>query len=975
MSSVIARVKFLVLLLPAVAAVVFEMLKGVSTPFNRVIEAPPPEWYAPDLWPKLMNSSSDYKVRVNAPKSAGLYPNFSARKAEALQAGDSLSFCEAIDSAAYKHATVIDVKGIKANPPSAATVSPMTWIKMSRLVKEARPLYPMSKVINADVEVLVHAREPVPHHLLHARLEAFPVLGKKLYAYLLRSGVLTRAVGLSRQNDETTMLGKQSAMLAVAYSLMFCEVPVQVRGNIRLCEALCELVYDTRAMDEDHVDLGREKQLKLFPPKRNPAVTNRTNVYFSEVYECMRRLRPHLARDFDRYGLQMMGLSNDQAAGCLLYGAALYGAGVKNPCKIAIRAVTKPALASELSTALKSLGLQGSVKGAVLVEADSLQGRGTGAIDLKAVMRPRTRRGDHENTLFADQDALRIAIETIYDEEIDMGRYEYQTPEDFWSSRWEWGVNGSHSRILQAHEPRWKVEPPELKRLHRRVYLEEVEGLPLDNWSGTVYVSCIKKVENAKERDLQAIDSNSYIAFEHLIKGVERSWKGRRVVLDPGRGGAVGIARRIRQLQAKRSGRYNVMIDYAKYNSQQSLASQMNVVGILCEKIGYPAGMSRRLVESFRKMELFVDGERLGLAQWSLMSGHRLTTFINSVLNLAYLKVYCPVIDSCPSVHVGDDVYVMTSGLPDAALLMEQLLVSPILAKPEKQSMGDKSAEFLRMCITDRRVMGYVCRSISTTIMANWVSDLRLNAPDALQSMVTNAWTLGNRCCDPDIGTLLKSSVCRMTGLDGDVASALLSGRAALNDGPARARGTLIRRYEVTFLGGKAKSEMRSYKAKATRAYCENHITPIEMEALRLSQASVFGAMCEASYVKSLMDVSNGNEDSKFGHDVVERVAGVYSSARLEEVQETKPEPGLLERYPIIQLIKNQLSKSVLRLIMRDVSEGRTDLMSDEDLYVTAWGRREKGCAIHGYLGYSDAASLSALTKAGMIMCDIDMCV
>jgi hypothetical protein len=946
-------------------------LKGAYRAFTRGRETLPDLELSSDKFEgvsMLSGTKLEWREREDQERT-GSWQNYKARKDGSFLLGDSLQPCEGIDPGLYKHEIVADERAQPFIASTEVRKAEMVLYNYDYLNKTCRPFFPTARS-KCGKRVFAKQREILPAGFLSDRIESFGALGKAMHKNLLSKRLLTRAVGLYEQRDEIERLEKTDVFLAACYSLLYAELPIQIASNDALFDLLAELSFTASALRPKHEDVAHEKELKLFPPKKHPSVENKTNVYFSEVYESALRIDKHICDEFATFAGHIKGRPNDQAAACLMYAVVLSQSGFKDATRIAMSAIIKPEEGSALSTAIKSLGIQCVLKGAVLVETGAMQGRGIGEINLKEVMQPRTQ-PNGETELAVDQNILSLKIKEILDDEMELSAYSYEEPLEFWTRRWEWGVNGSHSRLLQKYEPRWTVAPEGLKRLHRRVYLEEVDGNPIDDWSGDVYVSCIKKIENEKERDLQSIDSNTYVNFEHMISGVERCWKGKRVILNPGEGGTIGIAERVRALQAKVTGSYNVMIDYAKYNTQHSLASQMNVVGLVCEKIGYPAGMSRRLVDSFRKMKLFHDGEYLGLAQWSLLSGHRLTTFINSVLNLAYLKVFCPAIDECGSMHVGDDVYVAAGSLEPAVRLALQLRDSPILAKEQKQSLGNKSAEFLRMCTSGDVTRGYVCRTIATCIMGNWVNDIRVSPMEGLQNMVEAAWTLGNRAQNPELGRLVYSSVCRLTGLPGKVVADLVTGKAGLNDGPQRYYNMLRTYYKVEFIGTVNHTKKGRFKAKAVKEFCENHITPLELRAIELSGASVAGAMLDASYMKSVIDVSNMKERQSMlvAWNVEKR--GIYNSVWLRDILHNRKVDGLLSQYPIMQLIKNQLDSWTLRVILSEITNGQTDRLSDEMLYVAAWGARAQGCVINGYLPYSDAARLSGATDRHMVTCEI----
>jgi hypothetical protein len=844
--------------------------------------------------------------------------------------------------------------------------------------------HPLFKGLDDEGKYVAVERERVPAEQIQQRLDEFGRLGKAFYNVLLRSGITNRCKGIISQRSEIEELGNTSAVLAAGYSLIYADLPIQVGGNNELLAWMATNAYDidtivkertklknSGAVEEiEPLDLEKESIYKYFKPKKNKSVENKTNVYFSEIVTSVQRIDKNALSDYKEWSYRMKGMYNDQASASLMYFMALRN-DVKHAALISIEAVQQPKEAGGLSTAIKSLGMQWRLLGAMLVEGGSLQGRGVGEIDIRAVMLERTKQEAIESmVLDVNQQQLYEKVVQVLDDEMNMEQYKYEEPRSFWSRRWEWGVNGAHSRLLQNNEPQWKVEPEKLKRLHRRVYLEEVHDSPMDKWSGIVYVSCIKKIENEKERDLQSIDSNTYIAFQHLIEGVERCWKGKKVLLDPGKGGTTRMAERIRAIQGKRASSQNVMIDYAKYNTQHSLESQKTVMKALCDKIGYPTGMSEKIINSFDKMELYVDGEHIGRAKGTLLSGHRLTTFINSVLNLAYLKVFCPIIDNCMSMHVGDDVFVSAPDLKTAGTLVMQLKLSPIRAKQAKQSLGEWSAEFLRMCTRGKVTRGYLCRTISTCIMGNWVNDLRLEPEEALKTMIDAGWTLANRSQNLELSRLLYCSVCRMTGMKGWVVDSLLMGQIALNDGPQRAfngHRCYVRIKGVIHKGVKKKDK---YRAQATRDFLENHMSDLEVDVLDRNNINVFGAMKDASYSKSDKDVSNISEYTTpcIQYSIEQR--GIYSHERLEKVLYRERAPGALSKYTILNMVKNQLDGDELALILRSDGVDLSGNESEEELYMLAWGTKYQGCVISGWLPYADAAALGALTSSHNL--DID---
>ncbi len=822
--------------------------------------------------------------------------------------------------------------------------------------------------------IMLPERESVPSEQISDRLEAYGLLGVEMLGMLRKEGIVSRSVGLLRQRDDVLTLLKRDQKLAVAYSLMYAMIPVQAMVSEDTIIWMLETTFGEETYSDEEKELARkilplneEKKYKLFKPKKHRSVANRTNVYFTELYQSARKLSKVFARLLDQQSGLAENLFNDQASAWLMFAFFLYRRGIGGFGYKAAMALRHPERGKQLSTAIKGMGAQYDVLAAGILETEVMQGRGTGEIDLEEKMKERM---DERNaTLKVNERQLREEIARVLDEEMDMRRYQYETVDSFWTRRWAWGVNGSHSKVLEREEPQWKVNPPGLKRLHRRVYLEEVDFNPVTNWSGEVYVSCIKKVETKGERDLQSIDSNSYICFEHLMQGVEKSWRGKRAIIDPGKGGTAGMARRIRSIQNGINGA-KLMVDYAGYDKQHTLLAQQLVVDELCRKIGYPTGMSIKLIESFAKMRCYIDGEFKGIFGGSLMSGHRLTTFINTVLNLAYLRLHCPAIEKCKSMHVGDDVFVASPDLKTVALIAEQLEHSPIVAKPEKQSMGTVSSEFLRMCTRGTITQGYLCRSIASCIMGQWVSDVRLSPEEGLQTMISAGWTIGNRSRDIEMADLLLASVCRITSLNATVASKLLQGKAALNDGPSRLEGMHSETYVVKFdskIFADSKKHVR--KARAVKDYLSEHIQEEDRNILSHMQTSVKAVMGDASYEKSEKDISAGAIIEPIVRVLDHVVRGVYTGTKLSELMFARVEKGVLEDNPILNLVKRQMDAEELSFALLEYGVGLTGYETYEELYRKAWGTKGFGRAILGFLPYGEASGLARACKTDYIVC------
>jgi hypothetical protein len=569
-----------------------------------------------------------------------------------------------------------------------------------------------------------------------------------------------------------------------------------------------------------------------------------------------------------------------------------------------------------------------------------------------------------EEVIHPDQDALRAAVREILLEELPRGA-EFEEVSAFWTKRWLWAVNGAHSRGFESFEQQHAIDAPWEGQTHRRAYLEEVKDNLCCTWSGSSYYSGSQKLEHGKSRAIFAGDTATYVNFCHFLGPVERAWRNKRVVMDPGAGGHYGMARRVKKLKSR--GGVNLMLDYSNFNAQHSLDSQAVVIDETARYCNYDSERRKTLVESFYRGTILSGHVKIGHVQGTLMSGHRATSYINTVLNAAYLRLYVPHSSQVASVHVGDDVFLSCAGLADAADILVMLSASPIKMNPSKQSAGPFASEFLRVASSDYGDFGYTARAIGSIISGNWVNETRLNAMDGLSTMVQAAWTLRNRSRHEGIVELLVPSVCRMTGLNKQLCSNVLGGRVAVNDLPYRTPANTVEVYKITqplpqlrLHDSKRLKFGRKLAGSATADYLAWHVTPVEMYAMKELSLGVQQSMHVASYHKTLIEQEPLPDQlvnlriSRVGR---RQARGV---SEIEQVAEHLPDEGCLARYPLLQLVKSRLTGDLLTTLVNLVGYD-----GPHSGVAAAWGTENHG--VNKWLSYTDASHYGKLTAGDII--------
>lgn len=700
---------------------------------------------------------------------------------------------------------------------------------------------------------------------------------------------------------------------------------------------------------------------KYFPYKVHPLATTKTNVKYTDLVFSL--AKNHTLIHYEQMIYALAGrVSDDQVCAAILYATGLAPHLGPYAYEFATCCVLSPKNAKGLSTALKALGANSDLVGSLLIEADTLQGRGVGTVDLRAEATYRCDpAGVHDSVLDVDQVALASAIEDILTEELKIVDPEFPTLEDFWQSRWLWCVNGSHSRILdRSGGLNTRKIFPGIDRVYRRMYAEAQEEEPISGWDGTVLVSASEKLEHGKTRAIFACDTLAYFAFQHFLATVEKIWKGVRVVLDPGSLGHLGVARRVLSFS---DGGVHVMLDYDDFNSQHSNASMQTLFEVVTRVTSYPSELASKLISSFSKTEVFCRGEHIGKALGTLMSGHRATTFINSILNAAYIRMAIgkEAYERYKAIHVGDDIYLNVPSHSEAAHVLLAAKNLGCRMNPAKQSVGTVGAEFLRMGIRPKYSSGYFARSVASTVSGNWVTEAKQSPTDALRTAISNVRSLANRSRYESFGQLLSYPLSRLTRQPLQVITALLSGSKTLKGAPQFKTDGMIRSYEELPPPVDAISDLipKEWPRHATTAYLTHKAEPLEQFAMQEIKRSASSAMLIASYNKALTGV-----DAYLFPRLVELPprlpVGSESAVALLHRPASK---GVLAAYPLLTLMKGALNTTLLRTLIEMAGGDR----GAPDPHAEAWGPESQTSIVSGTLSYSDASSLVKKTHTGVV--------
>nr|UVX28902.1 MAG: RNA dependent RNA polymerase [Ustilaginoidea virens RNA virus 13] len=781
---------------------------------------------------------------------------------------------------------------------------------------------------------------------------------------------------LIKLTNSVNSLRSRSYLLPAAVSLLCLDFPLQEDMSYGDFLRWVREAYDISIVEDDgFAEVGlatlapgrfvrrlcRSEELRdrCFPPPSLQAGQTKTNV----------KLAPLITSAVVLMGSERVsallraswGMRSDRVMAKLAYAFVLSRRFGDVGHRLANFLTNQPDAAKYISLALKALGLNSTEWGSVLCEANTLAGRATGAIDLVKEAEQRCNpEYVRSHVVDIDPEELRAHVKSIL-------KAELPTPSDmpdldsFWTSRWLWCVNGSQtsdsSRALGL-DPKYYAATH--TRAYRRSASENVRHEPISSWDGSTTVSASAKLETGKTRAIFACDTRSYFAFSWVLGVAQKDWRNSRVLLDPGVGGHLGMFQRIQR--AQRGGGVNLMLDYDDFNSQHSTTSMQVVFQELCDIYRCPAWYKDVLVTSFEKMYVNCGGRRKRVLG-TLMSGHRGTTFINSVLNAAYIRaaVGAHKFDRMLSLHTGDDVYIRANTLADCVQILDSTKALGCRMNPTKQSIGYKGAEFLRMAMRGDACRGYFPRALASFIGGNWANINPLDPAEGFRSAISGCRALINRGGVKEIAELMGPALRYRTGLGARQVCRMLSGDVAVEGSPVFGGSGILTTYRVTTCVDERFKPDKRWARHATNDYLAHHVSSIEAEALELSGSAGTNLLIISSYIKGLNE-ERVQPRRALSWSKLPRIhlRGYACASDLVNISRKR---GVLSQYPLINLVKNRLDKDMLnRLIALElgyVPEGEPSKI--------AFGEDSNSKRIIGVLSHADASAFCSRTNSGSI--------
>jgi len=235
------------------------------------------------------------------------------------------------------------------------------------------------------------------------------------------------------------------------------------------------------------------------------------------------------------------------------------------------------------------------------------------------------------------------------------------------------------------------------------------------------------------------------------------------------------------------------------------------------------------------------------------MTGRSMTTFINTILNHAYIDIAIGTSTQPMSrLHVGDDVVMRFLTRWQALACLDLCMASKSCFNKRKQSIGI-SAEFLRHAVHGDYSYGYVNRSLSSFVCGSWVSKLQLAGYNEFAIFSRYCWTIDNRAiCDGFSSRLFSYSLFSKTNVSYGTARSICAKKTSVDGSPVSTNSlaATVLHPRITLRFGDRPAGLHKH---ASTDYVNTMAKELKSIVQRDILGDVVSLMARASYSKSLL--------------------------------------------------------------------------------------------------------------------------
>jgi len=308
---------------------------------------------------------------------------------------------------------------------------------------------------------------------------------------------------------------------------------------------------------------------------------------------------------------------------------------------------------------------------------------------------------------------------------------------DYWEARWQWSAAGSiHSQYKEDLKNIPNIR--ELKNKFIALCIKEDVGMEYyTKRKPEIHAWASVKYEWGKMRAIYGTDITSYILTNFVFFNCEDT-----LTIDFPVGKKARPSFVTARVGAVLENTIPLCLDYEDFNSQHSNEAMEAVLNawVKCNEKNLSDDQIKAapwVIDSIRNT---IITDNMGTnttykSKGTLMSGWRLTTFVNSVLNYIYTnKILGQRTTTFRSIHNGDDVLIGTRNFEIARIAIKSAEKNNIRLQRKKCAYGG-IAEFLRVDHIRGDTGQYLARNIATLMHSRIESKIAVQATDIIEAM------------------------------------------------------------------------------------------------------------------------------------------------------------------------------------------------------------------------------------------------
>jgi len=365
----------------------------------------------------------------------------------------------------------------------------------------------------------------------------------------------------------------------------------------------------------------------------------------------------------------------------------------------------------EISLKLKAVQNLCGIDCSIFFEFEVLVNRGIGAVSWETEKEHRI----NPNTVtISDIEILERAHELFKKVKKRGGRPFKSHFDTYFKMRWQWAPPGAyHSQY--AEDQQYVSSDPMLKnKLYACCAMPRKELEFFTSRTPQIVARASTKYEWGKQRAIYSVDNTNFILSSFAMNGCEEALATIVPIAQEAEATRVGATVR----EVLKNG-VPYCFDFEDFNAQHSTSAMQQVLKAYGKV--FETDLSPQQLEALgwvtKSLEDVVIQDRYNgsyRAQGTLLSGWRLTTFMNTVLNVIYTQVMTEQ-DPFPTTHSGDDILGAVTTLKQTQNIEKNAQIYNIRFQSSKCYLGS-IAEFLRVDHNIGDGSQYLARSIATLV-------------------------------------------------------------------------------------------------------------------------------------------------------------------------------------------------------------------------------------------------------------------